>query len=92
MLRRASWSERLDDEQTPATAGAWEREDARLLRGFFTTGLRGGGVDGEKFANAGDIGGAIAIAEEPVVADDVLGAVDVAGPEPTTSPARIPQP
>jgi hypothetical protein len=27
MLRRGAWPERLDDDQTPAAAGAWEGED-----------------------------------------------------------------
>ena len=72
MFRCACWPERFDDDQTPAAAGAREREEARPVRcvGSLGVGRRRG--SGEQFADAGDIGGAITIAEEPVVADSVL--------------------
>ena len=74
MLRRASWSERRDDDQTPATAGAREREDTRPVRGFGGVGAVGvgrGGARGQQLADAGDVGGAVAIGEEAVVSDAV---------------------
>ncbi len=69
MLRRASRPERRDDDQAPAAAGAWEREDTRPVRSV--GGLGVGRGRGQQFADAGDVGGAIAVSQESVVADAV---------------------
>ena len=72
MLRCASRTERLDDDQTPTAAGAREREDARPVRSVGGLGVGRGRGSGEQFADAGDVGGAATIGEEPVMTDAVL--------------------
>ncbi len=64
MLRRASWTERRDDDQTPAAAGAWEGEDTRPVRSVGGLGVGRGRGRGQQFADAGDVGGAIAVSQE----------------------------
>jgi len=72
MLRRASRPERLDDDQAPATAGTREREDTRPVGCFGAFGVGRGSESSQQFADAGDVGGAIAVSQEAVVADAVL--------------------
>ena len=72
MVRRASWSERLDDDQASATAGTREGEDTRPVRGAGTLGVGRGCASGEQRADAGDVGGAIAVSQEAVMTDAVL--------------------
>ncbi len=48
MLRRACWSERLDDDQAPATAGTREREDARPVDRIGAIGVGRGCASGEQ--------------------------------------------
>jgi hypothetical protein len=56
----------------PPQQGAWDREDTRLVRSVGGLGVGWGCGGHEEFADAGDVGGAIAIGEEAVVADAVL--------------------
>ncbi len=72
MLRRAPWSERLDDDKTPATAGTREREDTRPVGRIGAIGVGRGCASGEQHANAGDVGGAIAVSQEAVMTNAVL--------------------
>ena len=72
MFRRASWSERLDDDHASAAAGAWECEDTRRFGRALDRRLCCGGVDGEQVAETGDVCGATAICEETIVADAML--------------------
>ncbi len=61
MLRCASWSERFDDDQTPAAAGTREREDTRPFCRVGVADVGGRRGSGEQFADADDIGGAISL-------------------------------
>ncbi len=72
MLRRASWTERLDDDQAPAAAGAWECEDTRPIHSVSALGVFRGGTNGQQFADAGDVGCAIAVSQEAVMTNAVL--------------------
>ncbi len=71
MLRRASRPERLDDDQASAAAGTREGEDARPVDRIGAVGVGRGCASGEQLADAGDVGGAIAVSQESVVADAV---------------------
>ncbi len=64
MLRRASWSERFDDDQTPAAAGTREGEDARPVDRIGAIGVGRGSASSQQCADAGDVGGAIAVSQE----------------------------
>ncbi len=64
MLRRASRPERLDDNKTPAAAGTREREDTRPFDPIGAFGVGRGCASGEQLADAGDVGGAIAVSQE----------------------------
>jgi hypothetical protein len=64
MLRRASWPERLDDDQAPAAAGAREGEDTRPVGCVGAIGVGRRSASGEQRADAGDVGGAIAVSQE----------------------------
>ncbi|MCP4304230.1 MAG: hypothetical protein GY788_04965 [bacterium] len=57
MFRRASGSERIDDDHASATARAWEREDTQLVRGAIGFGRRLGYGAGQHIADAGDVVG-----------------------------------
>ncbi len=75
MLRCASWTERLDDDQASTAAGAWEGEEARPVGRIGAIGVIGVGrgcARGQQRAETGDVGGAAAIGEEPIVTDAVL--------------------
>jgi len=73
MLRLTSAREGLDDEHAPTAAGAWTRQHVWLV-GCCTLGrirLFGAGRHGEQLARLGDVGGAVAVGEQPEVADAV---------------------
>ena len=64
MLRRASWTERRDDDQASAAAGTREGEGARPVERIGAIGVGRGCASGEQRADAGDVGGAIAVSQE----------------------------
>ncbi len=78
-MRRASRPERLDDDQASATAGTREGEEARPVGCVGAVGV--GRESSEQFADAGDVGGAIAVSQEAVVADAVLALGEDVGEE-----------
>ena len=71
MLWRASRPERLDDDQASAAAGTREGEDARPVECIGAIGVGRGSESSQQLANAGNVGGAAAIGEEPIVTDAV---------------------
>lgn len=68
MLRRDAF----DNAQSSATTWTGEREDAGLIIGYTGRAVLVGCFGVEKFPDPGDIGGAVTIAQEAVMADAVL--------------------
>jgi hypothetical protein len=83
----AFWRESLNDDQSPAAARTGEREDT----GMFIHALDGITIimiciwrlGPKKIPDRGDIGGAVAITEEPVMADAMLAFWEHMDEEPT---------
>jgi hypothetical protein len=82
-----SWCDCLDDDQLPAATWTRQGEDSgwliRIVGAVVIDVLMIWRIDPEQLPDPGDIGGAVAVSEEAVVANAVLAFGQDMGQEPT---------